>query len=56
MSGGSNDVGAEFACPNCGEQDADRLEVDEDETVKCHACGATYSIADSPKRNEQEMN
>ena len=56
MTGGGNDVGAEFGCPKCGEQDADHLEIDEDETVGCHSCGATYSIAGPRERTDRELN
>ena len=56
MTGGGNDVGAEFGCPTCGEQDADRLEIDADETVRCHSCGTTYSIASPPERTNEGLN
>jgi hypothetical protein len=42
---GSNDVGEELGCPRCSERDADLLEIDDDENVRCLACGCTYTIA-----------
>jgi predicted RNA-binding Zn-ribbon protein involved in translation (DUF1610 family) len=32
-----------FPCVNCGESDADRLEWQEDEFVRCSTCGTIYS-------------
>jgi hypothetical protein len=37
-----NAVAPEAACPNCDERDADKLVWQEDETVRCDACGTTY--------------
>lgn len=37
----TNDV--VFACPNCGEADADRLVWQDDEFVRCDTCGLVYS-------------
>ena len=38
-------VHAAFACPSCGQRDADRLLCDEDgEHVDCQACGTRYRI------------
>ena len=41
-----NDVGSEFGCPRCREQNADRLEIHEDDTVLCLTCTHTYSIGE----------
>ncbi len=39
----ANNVANTEACPNCGERNADRLVwQDDDETVRCAACGTTY--------------
>jgi hypothetical protein len=35
-------VDAASACANCGERRADRLVWDDDDVVRCTACGATY--------------
>ena len=32
-----------FPCVNCGESDADCLEWQDDEFVRCSTCGTTYS-------------
>lgn len=33
----------QFPCPNCAENDADRLEWQDDEFVRCSTCGTIYS-------------
>lgn len=33
----------EFPCPDCGEIDADRLNWNDDEFIRCDACGTIYS-------------
>jgi hypothetical protein len=35
-------VSGEFACPGCGESDSDRLIWQDDETVRCDACGNVF--------------
>jgi transcription elongation factor Elf1 len=41
-----NEVRPEFACPNCGEREADRLvnSSEGDGTVFCESCRATYAL------------
>ena len=38
----ANRVAPPEACPTCGERDIDRLVWQDDETVRCDACGMTY--------------
>ena len=37
-----NNLATTEACPNCGEWDWDRLVWQDDESVRCDACGTTY--------------
>ena len=39
-----NIVDAAFGCQACGERDADRLEIDADDKVRCATCGKRYQI------------
>jgi transcription elongation factor Elf1 len=41
-----NKVRKAFACPNCGERDADNLvnSADGDDLVFCESCGCTYAL------------
>jgi hypothetical protein len=41
-----NEVHEAFACPNCGERDADNLvnSADGDDLVFCETCGCTYAL------------
>ena len=45
--GSGNDVGEAFGCPKCGERDADRLEIHDDDTVRCETCGTTYGLSEA---------
>jgi ribosomal protein L37AE/L43A len=40
-----NVVAAPCACPDCGEQEADRLVVTEEGLVRCGSCGSTFDPA-----------
>jgi hypothetical protein len=40
-----NEVIDEHACPGCHTRDADRLAIDEEERVRCTACGCEYKLA-----------
>lgn len=37
-------VSREVACPSCGERDADRLAINEDDSVVCATCGRRYQL------------
>lgn len=39
---GDNLVDPQYACPQCGERDADELVWQDDDTVWCAACGHRY--------------
>jgi Zn ribbon nucleic-acid-binding protein len=46
----ANEVQPGEACPICGERDADRLLLDDDEaTVVCQGCGYRYEINQQPE-------
>jgi transcription elongation factor Elf1 len=34
----------EFKCPVCGENNVDKLELDEEDYVTCLSCGKVYDI------------
>ncbi|MEZ6233426.1 MAG: hypothetical protein R3B68_04480 [Phycisphaerales bacterium] len=42
MDDNDNHVDPIFACPTCGERDADRLAWIDDDQVECQACGTIY--------------
>lgn len=42
MDDNDNHVDPIFACPTCGERDADRLVWIDDDRVECQACGTIY--------------
>jgi hypothetical protein len=57
VTGGANDVDDALACSVCGEQDAGRLEVDDDHEVRCLACAATGWSGDAEnKRTDRRLN
>lgn len=37
-----NEVATQFACPDCGMVDSDRLVWQDDEFVRCDACGTIF--------------
>jgi len=45
---GGNDVSPDFACPTCGERDADQLVWQDDATVRCARCGTEYQPLENP--------
>lgn len=40
-----DEVAAQFACPECGERQIDRLVWETGDLVRCSACGITYDPA-----------
>ena len=42
MDASDNNVAPRFACPSCGEREADRLVWIDDDRVECQACGTVY--------------
>src|SRR5690606_19931942 len=39
-----HEVAGGHACPGCGTRDADRLDLDDDDHVRCTVCGCEYTI------------
>ena len=39
-------VDPQFACPDCGERDQDRLAWQDDDEVECQTCGRRYRAGD----------
>jgi len=54
MDANDNHVDPMFACPNCGERDADRLVWIDDDRVECQACGTVYDPATSEGSNDAQ--
>lgn len=40
----ADEVPEAYGCPKCSERRTDRLEIGEDDDMRCHSCGTRYSL------------